>query len=161
MAIRQLKIIFVALIALMCLFYFTQNVVNLDACYMAFAYVMGAIDHQIYPDQVIPAIQNPALVWFALVIVVGLELMAGLCAARGAVDLWRARKAPSAGFNAAKTYALIGCGLGIVIWLGMFMVLGGALFIMWQTDVGRGSLENAFQFFGACALIYMIVSAED
>jgi hypothetical protein len=32
---------------------------------------------------------------------------------------------------------------------------------MWQTDAGRASLEGAFQFFGACALIFMIVSAAD
>jgi len=32
---------------------------------------------------------------------------------------------------------------------------------MWQTDVGRGSLENAYQFFGACAFIFMIVSMND
>jgi predicted small integral membrane protein len=93
--------------------------------------------------------------------VVGLEFTAGLCAAKGTWDLWNARKEPADDFNGAKTYALIGCGLGIVVWLGLFTVFGGALFIMWQTDAGRASLEGAFQFFGACALIFMIVSAAD
>jgi len=32
---------------------------------------------------------------------------------------------------------------------------------MWQTEVGRGSLENSYQFFGACALIFMIVNSAD
>ncbi len=41
MAIRLLKICFVASISLLCLFYAAQNVANLDACYQAFAYVMG------------------------------------------------------------------------------------------------------------------------
>jgi predicted small integral membrane protein len=161
MAKRYLKIVFVTLIALLCLFYGTQNVVNLDACYQAFAYVLGAADHQIYADQVIPAIQSPVVIWLALVLAVGLEFIAGLCAAKGAWDLWSARKAPAEEFNGAKTYSLVGCGLGIVIWLGLFTVFGGALFIMWQTEVGRGSLENSFQFFGACALIFMIVNAAD
>jgi len=161
MATRYLKIVFVALISLMCLFYGTQNVVNLDACYQVFAYVLGAVDHQIYSDQVIPAIQGPAIIWLTLVVVVGLEFTAGVCAAKGTWDLWSARKATAEVFNGAKTYALIGCGLGIVIWLGLFAVFGGALFIMWQTDVGRGSLESAFQFFGACAFIFMIVNAAD
>jgi predicted small integral membrane protein len=161
MTTRYLKIVFVALISLLCLFYGTQNVVNLDACYQAFAYVLGAVDHQIYSHQVIPAIQSPAVIWLALAIVVGLEFTGGLCAAKGAWDLWNARKASAEDFNGAKTYALIGCGLGIVVWLGLFAVFGGALFIMWQTDAGRASLEGAFQFFGACALIFMIVSAAD
>jgi len=161
MAKRYLKIVFVALISLLCLFYGTQNVVNIEACYQAFAYVLGAVDHQIYSHQVIPAIENSAVIWLTLVIVVGLEFAAGLCAAKGAWDLWSARNAPANEFNGAKTYALIGCGLGIVIWLGFFAVFGGALFIMWQTDVGRGSLQNANQFFAACAIIFMIVSMRD
>jgi predicted small integral membrane protein len=161
MATRYLKIIFVVLISLLCLFYGTQNVFNLEACYQAFAYVLGAVDHQVYANPVIPAIQSPVLIWLALVIVVGLEFTAGLFSAKGAWDLWNARLSPAGAFNNAKTYALIGCGLGIVIWLGLFAVLGGALFIMWQTDAGRGSLENSFQFFGACALIFMIVNAPD
>jgi len=161
MAIRYLKIVFVVLISLLCLFYGTQNVVNLDACYQAFAYVVGAVDHQVYTDPVIPAIQSPAIVWLTLILVVGLEFIAGLCAAKGAWDLWGARNAPAEVFNGSKSYALIGCGLGIVIWLGMFSVFGGALFMMWQTEIGRGSLANAYQFFGACALIFIIVSAAD
>ena len=161
MATRYLKIVFVALISLLCLFYGTQNVVNLDACYQAFAYVLGAVDHQVYADQIIPAIQSPAVIWLTLALVVGLEFAAGLCAAKGAWDLWGARNAPAEYFNSAKTFALLGCGLGIVIWLGQFSVFGGALFIMWQTDVGRGSLESAFQFFGACAFIFMIVNTPD
>ncbi len=158
---RYLKIVFVALISLLCLFYGTQNVVNLEACYQAFAYVLGAVDHQVYTDQVIPAIQSSTVIWLTLVIVVGLEFTAGLCAAKGAWDLWCARNASADEFNGAKTYALIGCGLGIVIWLGFFSVFGGALFMMWQTEVGRGSLANAYQFFGACAFIFMIVSMSD
>jgi len=161
MAKRYLKIVFVALISLLCLFYGTQNVVNIEACYQAFAYVLGAVDHQVYSHQVIPAIENSAVIWITLVIVVGLEFIAGLCAAKGAWDLWSARSASAIEFNGAKTYALMGCGLGIVIWLGLFTVFGGALFIMWQTDLGRGSLQNANQFFGACAFIFMIVSMSD
>jgi len=161
MAMRFMKIVFVSLISMLCLFYGTQNVFNLDACYQAFAYILGAVDHQIYQDPVIPAIDSPAIIWLALVAVVGLEFIAGLCAAKGAWDLWSVRKAPAEDFNGAKTFALIGCGLGIVIWLGLFEVFGGALFIMWQTEVGRGSLENSYQFFGACALILMIVNSAD
>jgi len=161
MAIRLLKICFVASISLLCLFYAAQNVANLDACYQAFAYVMGAVDHQVYPDSIFPAIQSPVVTWLALVIVVTLEFAAGLLAAKGAWDLWGARKAPAADFNGAKTYALLGCGVGIVVWLGFFAVFGGALFQMWQTQIGGGSMDDAFQFFGACALIFLIVNSAD
>ena len=68
MAIRILKIVFVALISLLCLFYAAQNVINLNACYQAFAYVMGAVDHQIYPDSIFPAIHSPLHLLCAIVI---------------------------------------------------------------------------------------------
>ena len=161
MAIRLLKIAFVAFISLLCLFYAAQNVANLDACYQAFAYVMGAADHQVYPDSFFPAIHSPAATWLVLVLVVSLEFAAGLFAAKGAWDLWRARKAPAADFNGAKTYAIVGCGIGIVVWLGFFAVFGGALFQMWQTDIGGASMDDAFQFFVACALIFLIVNSAD
>ncbi len=161
MAIRYLKIVFVILISLVCLFYAGQNVANLEACYQAFAYVMSMADHQAYPDSFFPAIQNPALIWLTLVLIVALEFAAGLLAAKGAWDLWNARKSPAATFNAAKTFALIGCGTGIVVWMGLFGVFGGALFQMWETDAGSHSLEGAFQIFGACAFIFLIVNMAD
>ncbi len=161
MVIRYLKIDFVIFISLLCLVYAGQNVANLEACYQAFAYVMGMADHQAYPDSIFPVIQSPAVIWLVLILVVGLEFTAGLLAAKGAWDLWGARKASAAEFNGAKTYALVGCGTGIVVWLGLFAVFGGALLQMWQTEIGGASMDDAFQFFVACALIFMIVNMAD
>lgn len=161
MAIRHLKIIFVALISLLCLIYAAQNVANLEACYQAFAYVLGTADHKVYSDSIFPVIQSPVMIWLALVFVVTLEFTAGLLAAKGAWDLWMARKAPAEAFNGAKTYALLGCGTGIVVWLGLFGVFGGALFQMWQTEIGGASMDDAFQFSTSCALIFLIVNSTD
>ena len=145
----------------MCIFYSAQNVLNLEACFGAFAYVMGAVDHHLYPNQIVPIIKNPAIIWVAIIVVIGLELAAGMFAARGAWDLWHARSSSADQFNDAKSLALIGCGLGILVWLGLFAVFGGALLVMWQTDFGRGSLGYAFQMFGAGAVVYVIVNTND
>lgn len=161
MAIRQLKIIFVLLISLLCLFYAIQNVVNLEACYQAIAYVAGGADHIVYSRSFFPAIQAPALIWIMLIVIVGLEFTAGFVAAKGAWDLWQARAGSADEFNGAKTFALIGCGLGIVIWLGLFGVFGSALFQMWQTQIGGNSMDDAFQFTASCALIFLIIRAAD
>ena len=161
MLIRFLKIVFVGLISLLCLFYAAQNVANLEACYQAFAYVLGAADHQVYPDSIFPPIQSAVVTWLVLIVVVSLEFAAGLLAAKGAWDLWGARKASATDFNGAKTYALLGCGTGIVVWLGFFAVFGGALSQMWQTEIGGASMDDAFQFFVACAFVFLIVSSAD
>ena len=158
MIVRYLKIVFVLFVALMCLIYAGQNVVNLDACYQTFAYVLSNAEHQVYAQSLVPAVTSPALIWISLALVVGLEFAAGTVAAKGAWDLWSARSADTSTFEAAKTFALLGCGLGIVVWLGLFAVFGGALFQMWQTEIGSGSMDDAFQFFVTCALVFLLVS---
>lgn len=50
MTIRHFKIIFVLLLALMCLIYAFQNIANIDACYQAIAYVISMQEHTVYPD---------------------------------------------------------------------------------------------------------------
>jgi predicted small integral membrane protein len=161
MGIRQIKIILVAVIALLCLVYAGQNVANLEAAYQSFAYVLGNVDHTVYASSFIPSITNPALIWIALVIVVGSEFLAGLLAASGAITMWSARNASAEEFNQAKKFALLGSALGVVIWLGFFGVGGGAAFQMWQTAIGAASLEGAFQFSTSCAIVFIIVSLPD
>ena len=161
MSIRQIKIIFVAVIALLCLVYAGQNVANIEAAYQSFAYVLGNVDHTVYASSFIPSITNPALIWVALVIVVGSEFLAGLLAAGGALNMWSARNASAEEFNQAKKFALLGSALGVVIWLGFFGVGGGAAFQMWQTAIGAASLEGAFQFSTSCAIVFIIVSMTD
>ena len=101
---RILKTLFALSIALLCLFYATQNVVNLEACYAAFAYVFSHADHVVYAKSFFPAISSPALIWMTLAVVVGLEFLAGILAARGFWAMWAARTAGAAALNAEKHY---------------------------------------------------------
>ena len=161
MNVRLIKTIFVAIIALLCLAYATQNVVNLDAAYASFAYVMSNVDHVAYPKSFMPAITSPALLWVALLLVLVGELLAGIFAAIGAWSMFSARSASSDAFQQAKKFALTGCALGVFVWLGLFGTFGGAFFQMWQTEIGKGSMDGAFQFFVSCAVVFMIVSMRD
>lgn len=159
--VRTLKTIFVAFIALLCLAYATQNIVNLDIAYASFAYVMSNADHALYPDSFMPAVSNPVLLWIALVLVVAFEFLAGALAAKGAWSMFSARNASAAEFQQAKKHALLGCGLGVIVWLGFFGVFGAAFFQMWQTEAGAASMNGAFQYFVSCAVVFIIVSMTD
>lgn len=161
MNIRLLKTIFTAIIALLCLAYATQNVVNIDMAYASFAYVMSNVDHGAYPQSFMPAITSPAILWVALILVVTGEFLAGIFAAIGAWSMFSARGATADEFQQAKKFALTGCALGIIVWLGFFGTFGGAFFQMWQTDIGKGSMDGAFQFFVSCAVVFIIVSMRD
>jgi predicted small integral membrane protein len=161
MEIRFLKIFLVFIIASLFLILAGQNVANLDEAYGTFVYVLTGVDHDIYPSSVMPPISSHVLTWAALVLVVGFEFITGLIAARGALAMWSARNATAQEFQQSKKIALISCGLGMVIYLGFFNVLGGVLFQMWQTESGGAALEGAFHNFRTCALVFIIVSMKD
>lgn len=161
MAIRILKIIFTAIVALQALLFAIQNVVNLDAAYQTTAYVLGNQDHVAYTSSIAPSITNSAFIWLALIVILIGEFSAGFLAAKGAFDLWKYRNASAAEFNAAKHYAIIGCGVSIVVWFGLFMVMAAAYFQMWQTTIGAGSYNDAFKIFTASMLVLLYLNQTD
>lgn len=113
MAIRYLKMVLLVLVALLALTYAGQNLANLDAAMQAVAYVMRMDDHAVYPDSIGIAVDSPALTVAALATIIADELAAGVLAAKGSWNLWRARRSPAAEFQAAQTIGLPGCGLGL------------------------------------------------
>lgn len=152
MHIRYLKIMFAALASLMALTYVTQNMVNMEAAHQAILYVTSGADHTVYANSFGPKFSSPLLGWVVVIIIFSLEYAAGLLLARGAWDMWRARKADVSTFSAAKKWAQIGAGVGVLVWFGLFGVVGAAFFQMWQTAIGAASMDDAFQFFVSCAL---------
>ena len=159
--IRHIKVALAAFVSLMCLFYAAQNLANLQAAYGFVAYVSGMSDHTAYANHFGPAITSPILIWFMLIVIIGLELLAGLLAGKGAVDLFRARNATAAEFNAAKHYAIAGCGIGILVWLGLFGAIAGAYFQMWQTEAGNQALAGSFWYSMQLGLVWILLALKD
>ena len=161
MYMRNIKIMFVVITSLMALIYVTQNVVNTDAAHQAFMYVMSGTDHEVYPDSFGPKFTEPVFGWIAVTIIFALEYVAGFLLAKGAWDMRRARRMDPGTFAASKKWAQIGCATGVLVWFGLFGVVGGAFFQMWQTAVGTGSMDGAFQFFVSCTLTLLVISQPD
>jgi predicted small integral membrane protein len=155
---RIIKILLALNMALLCLVYVGQNFFNLDSTFGALAYVLGNTDHQVYPDSFGPTLTSSALVWIAVIVVLGFETISGLVLFKGAMNLAQARNAVPADFQAAKKLVYIGAGLGMLTWFGLFHVMGGALFQMWQTTVGDGSLGGAFWIGGILALSALFIA---
>jgi len=156
--LRYLKIMFAAITSLMALIYVTQNIANADAAHQSFIYVMSGADHAVYTKSFGPKFSHPILGWIAVAIIFSLEYATGLLLARGTWDMWRARNADIASFTAAKKWAQIGSGVGVFVWFGLFGVIGAAFFQMWQTEIGTGSMDGAFQFFVSCAITLVFIS---
>jgi len=159
--IRYIKIAMIASVSVFCLAYALQNIVNLAAAEWFVAYTTSMEGHDKYPSHFGPAITSPALHVTMLWIIIALELSAGLLAAKGAFDLFGARNSNAEDFQSAKTYGIAACGVGILIWFGLFSAIGGAYFQMWQTDAGAGALANASMFSVQLAAVWLLVSQKD
>jgi predicted small integral membrane protein len=119
---------------------------------------MSGADHEVYPASAFPKFSQPGLAWVALIVIFTFEFATGFALAKGAWDMWRARAADTATFTASKKWAQIGAALGVLVWFGLFGVIGAAFFQMWQTAVGTGSMNGAFQYFVSCALTLLVIS---
>jgi len=159
--IRLLKSFVMLAVAMLCIFYATNNVANIGNMYGALAYVLGNQEHTAYPVAFGPAVTFGPLIWVAVVVVLIGEYGAGLLALKGSWDMFRARGKSADEFQAAKTSALAACLVGILTWFGLFMAIGGAYFQMWQTVVGQGSQADAFRFAAMLGIIFLIVQSRD
>ena len=161
MGLRYFKIILVFFVALQALFYVAGNLANWDSAVSTVGYVLSQQEHLYYPNHIFPALTSKALVVAALLIIVTAELSVGTLALKGCWYMWRARKDDAAAFDRAKQFGLMGCLMAMVVWFGGFIVIGGALFQMWQTQVGDGSWSGAFMMGGISALIYLVVEKNE
>jgi predicted small integral membrane protein len=161
--IRILKALLVLSIGLHALFYVLQNIANLEAAHGVIGYVFSMADHQAYPDTLFFRIASPEIHWVAVVIVFALEFSIGFFGIKGGWDLFRTRTAPAVEFAAAKKAGVIAAGLALLTWFGVFMTWGGAFFQMWQTEVGHGSMADAFSFaaISAIVILYVCLTPDD
>ena len=150
----------VAFLALMHLAYAIQNVLNLTRAGEAVALVLGQAEAPVYPRSIVPSIRSPVLTWVALIMIIALQFAAGAALAFGTVQMFMAGGGSPADFAAATEWALIGCGIALLIWFGLFLTIGAALFQMWQTPLGQGAMGDAYRngmFAGLVMLILLFL----
>lgn len=150
----------VAFLALHHLIYAIQNLFNLEQAYSYVEAVFGQDESPFYPRSMMPPVRSPVLLWAALIFIITAEIAAGLALAAGAAQMFMAGGGSPADFAAATEWALIGCGIALLIWFGLFLTLGAALFQMWQTQLGQGAMGDAYRngmFAGLVMLILLFL----
>ena len=161
MNIRNLKTVLVGFVSLGALLWAIQNIVNLESAYQSVAYVTSNVDHNAYPKSIGPAINSPVLIWSALMVILVGEFATGLLAAKGTYDMYSGRRKTADEFNASKRFAILGCGAAVIVWFGIFTVIGGAYFQMWQTEIGDASFTGAVHYAIVNAAILIFVAMQD
>lgn len=145
MALRLSKIVLVATIALWLALVAFGNLTDYGSN-LAFVQHVLAMD-SIFPDATIRyrAIHSPLLQHAAYALIITAEIVAAVLCGLGAWRMWRARRAAAAAFRRAKQLAVGGLTLGVLLWLGGFMAIGGEWFGMWMSTQWNG-LASAFRF---------------
>ena len=158
---RLIKIFLALSVALFCTFYAIQNIVNLQAAHGFVVYVASMADHTAYPAHFGPPVTGSFLTWTMLFVIIALEMAAGLFAAKGAYDLFNARNGSADEFNAAKSYALVGCGVAMLVWFGLFSAIAGPYFQMWQTEAGLNALRDSSLFSIQNGVVLIVLALKD
>lgn len=116
----------------------------------------------IFPDAGIRwrAITQPWLQHVAYALIIAAESAAALLCGWGSWRMWRARRASAAAFRRARDTAMAGLLLGLLLWLGGFMAIGGEWFGMWMSDTWNG-LASAFRFVVVLLLALIVLAQPD
>ena len=159
-AVRLVKVAMVASTAVFALLVALNNLVDYGSNY-------EFVRHTLSMDTTFPgnalkgrAINNP-LVWtVAYWLIILAEAATGAILGWATLQMALAARGPAARFNRAKHYAVVGVGLGFLLWFTGFMVIGGEWFAMWQSKSWNGQ-EPAFRFYITLLAVVIFVVQPD
>ena len=106
------------------------------------------------------AITHPALWTAGYLLIIAAEGLTGLAWMAGCIQMLKCLRAGAVEFNRSKRFAVVGAGLGFLLWYGGFMVVGGEWFLMWQSPKWNGQLP-AFQVFMTMLAVLIFVNQAD
>ena len=160
MIVRISKIALVLAIGLFGLLVGADNVVDYGTNYAFVTHVMDM--DSVFPDSALTwrALTSPVLHEIAYTGIIAAELLSGGLCVGGAARLWKLRAEMAVDFNAGKDLAVAGLVLGLLLWFGGFLVVGGEWFQMWQSKTWNGQ-EAAFRFVACIGLVLIFLNQAD
>ena len=105
------------------------------------------------------AVNSPALIWAAWVVIVGGEAVAAFFCVKGAWTLWLAR-ASDTEFNNNKSTALVGLTIAAVLYFVVFHAIAQEWFMMWQSEEVN-VLPGAFRNFASAVLLILLLNSRE
>ena len=157
---RYAKIIMSLVLAAFCLLVTFDNITDYGTNYLFVQHVMSMDTN--YPGNALMyrSITNPVLWRAAYAAIIVAEGITGILYLAGAIRLFKARNAPAARFNRAKTYVIAASALAFLVWFFGFMVVAGEWFAMWQSATWNGQ-EAAFRFYVAVLAVLIFINQLD
>ena len=105
------------------------------------------------------ATTNPMIMWLGALFIMLSKLSTGIMCGVGSARMWQVRGGNVADFTAAKSIALAGCAVAVVMLFGGFLVIAESWFELWRTQgTIRLALTDAFRYAGMITLIAIFVA---
>jgi predicted small integral membrane protein len=157
---RLVKVVMVGSLALFALVVAFDNLVDYGSNY-------EFVRHTLSMDTTFPAnalkgraITEPAAWTIAYWLIILTEAAVGILLAFATLRLATTIRADARLFNSAKKFAVLGVGLGFLLWFTGFMAVGGEWFLMWQSKEWNGQ-GAAFRFYMTLLAVGIFVSLPD
>jgi predicted small integral membrane protein len=144
MSNRYTKIIFSAVttfyVSLVCF----NNTIDYDANFQFVAHVTSMDDVFSREHNGWRALTGDRMHHMAYLLIIALEYVIAILMIRGTWSMWRNRDADAATFRAAGRYSALGYLLAVLLWFGVFVIVAGEWFLMWQSRTWNGETTAFF-----------------
>ncbi len=154
--LRILKIVTAVFVALLGLLHVIGNLANLQAAMGFVAVVTSAADQPYYAPYGPPISSNVLHVAVLAMIIAGEAAVAALASA-GVYRMLRSRVAPPDVFADATRPAVAACAVGMLVWFGLFIVIGEGYFMLWQSQAGAGPIAGAMRYGAVCGFFMLFL----
>ncbi|MFA5937849.1 MAG: DUF2165 family protein [Sinimarinibacterium sp.] len=155
--IRHLKIASALFIGLIGLLFFVGNVFNAVTAHAAVSMVISGVE-QPYYRMIGPGLHAPWIATVALITIMAGELSITVFGLSGAYRMFRMRCGSAESFHAAKSAAIGAGAIGMLVWYGLFIVIGEGYFHMWSPSMLQ-SVEGAFRYGTVCVALALFIAS--
>ena len=160
MPMRLIKIVLVSIAAMFATLVAFNNITDYGSNF-------DFVQHVLLMDTTFPenegmwrAIESPTIHHAGYALIILTEFSVALLGWLGTYAMWSARNNDHATFDESKLLAAYALLLGIVLWFGGFIVVGGEWFLMWQSNIWNGT-SAAFRISAMFALFLIVLISPD
>ena len=108
------------------------------------------------------ATSQPLVAWLGALFILLFKVIAGSLCGFGGLQMWRQHNKDVGAFNKAKSIALTGCLVAIIMLFGGFIVVAEGWYELWRSESLRAPvIESAFRYACMISLVALIVATPD
>src|SRR3984885_9817965 len=160
MTLRTVKILLVFGVAVFYSLVVFNNIADYNSNYQF-------VRHVLMMDSTFPenrgmwrAINTPLLHTLFYWAIIATEVITMLLCWWGGLRMAQALRGTPGFFNSAKRIAMAAFALSLLMWLGMFLGVGGEWFLMWQSRTWNGQ-DAAFRMFTVTGIVLLLLALPD